>query len=114
MTRMTKILDEFLTVLEFASEKDSSDDDDQPAASAASQRVHDSSSSDDYSQGDCNLAWSSKSPRAKRLRTKKRLVNSIDAALDPTTMTQWNYQCPRSQECGLRSLGQHRRRMWRP
>ena len=106
--------DELLMVAEFAGEKDSSDDDHKPEASAASQRVHDSSSSDDYSQGDCGLASSSKSPRAKRLRTKQRFVNSIDAALDPTTMTRWNYQRPRSQERGLRSLGRPRRRMWRP
>ena len=79
--------DDFLTVAEFAGEKDSSDDNDQPAASAASQRVYDSSFSDDYSQGDCNLASSSRSPRAKPRRTKQRLVNSMDAALDLTTMT---------------------------
>ena len=54
--------DDFLTVAEFAGEKDSSDDNDQPGASAASQRVHDSSSSDNDLQGDCNLALSSRSP----------------------------------------------------
>ena len=87
--------DDFLTVADFACEKDSSDDDDQPAASAGSEPVHNSSSRDDYSKGDCNLASSSRSPRANRLRTKQRLVNSIDAALDPDNYDKMELPTPK-------------------
>ena len=97
--------DDFLTVAEFAGEKDSSDDDDKPAVSAASQRVHDSSSGNDYSQGDCNLASSSISPRAKRLKTKQRVVNSIDAALDPDNYDTMELPMPKKLRTWTAKLG---------
>ena len=96
---------DFLTVAEVTGEKDSGNDNDQPAASAASQRVHDSSSSDDYSQGDCNLASSSRSPRSNWLRTKQRLVNSIDDALDPDNHDMMELLTPKKPRTWTAKLG---------